>query len=280
MNEQQQEYLYFAKGLAKHAGEIMRRYFNADDAGTIAKDDNSPLTIADTSINQMVIDAVKEKYPDHGVLGEEDLFGEDRDSVWICDPIDGTIPFTHGIPTSVFSLALTIDGYVEVAVVYDPYFDRLVSAVKGHGAWFNDEVIDLSTQKPDVSYELVAFEIWTGSNPEIQDHTVMARAFAAFKQEKISPVYFASMVTAGLLVSTGNIMASVAAAGYKWDLAAQDLIIREAGGIVSDCWGNRDPRNYKGEVRPGIIAARNEEDYAKVYGIIEPFLAEARQQAS
>ncbi len=275
-----QEYLEFAKSLAQEAGKIMRRYFNADDAGTIAKEDKTPLTIADTSINQMVIDAVKAKYPDHGVLGEEDSFGEDRDSVWICDPIDGTIPFTHGLPTSVFSLALTINGYLEVAVLCDPYMDRLVSAAKGEGAWLNDQPIDLKVQKPDVSWELVAVEIWTGSNPDISDKTVMTKVFAAFQGDSISPVYFASMATAGLHVAAGNFMATVAAAGYKWDLAAQDLIIREAGGVVSDCWGNREPRNYKGKVRPGIIAARNEEDYARVYKIVEPFLAGDKQQAS
>lgn len=280
MDSQLQEQLDFAKDLAQQAGKIMRRYFNADDAGTIAKEDNSPLTVADTAINQLVIDAVKEKYPEHGVLGEEDSFGEDRDAVWICDPIDGTIPFTHGLPTSVFSLALTIDGFLEVAVLYDPYMDRLVSAAKGQGAWLNDAPIDLSAQEPDVSWELVGVEIWTGSNPDISDDKVMTKVFGALKGDSISPVYFASMATSGLHVAAGNFMATVAVAGFKWDLAAQDLIIREAGGIVSDCWGNREPRNYKGKVRPGIIAARNEKDYARVYEIVEPFLVDDKQRVS
>ena len=70
MNNKPEEYLLFAEQLADRAGEVMRRYFNAEDIGAVAKDNDTPVTVADTMINQMVIDTVREVYPDHGVLGE------------------------------------------------------------------------------------------------------------------------------------------------------------------------------------------------------------------
>ncbi|MDR3125659.1 MAG: histidinol phosphate phosphatase, partial [Candidatus Nomurabacteria bacterium] len=80
------EYLNFAKQLARDAGTIMLKYFN--QAGiSHYKGDNTIVTKADTEINQMVIDRVRAAYPDHGVYGEEDSFGRDKNQLWVCDPV-------------------------------------------------------------------------------------------------------------------------------------------------------------------------------------------------
>src|SRR5690606_7148188 len=110
------EYLAFAKTLATEAGQIMRDHFVLG-IDTEWKQDATPLTIADTSINQLVIDQVKQRFPTHGVLGEEASFGTDREYLWVVDPVDGTMPYSHGIPTSTFSLALVQNGQPIVAAV-------------------------------------------------------------------------------------------------------------------------------------------------------------------
>ena len=110
--------LDFAKALALEAGEIMRKYFRSDRLGTVQKDDLTPLTVADTAINDLVIERVQHEFPEHGVLGEEASYEPNRQWIWVVDPIDGTSPYSCGIPISTFSLALVNkkDGQPYVSV--------------------------------------------------------------------------------------------------------------------------------------------------------------------
>lgn len=122
------EYLNFAKEMCSEAGKIMKKYFY-QDSGISYKGDRTIVTLADKEINHILIEKVKEKFPNHSVDGEEEKFGESK-YVWVCDPVDGTAMYARHIPVAVFSLALVIDGVPEVGVVYDPFLDNLYSAVK------------------------------------------------------------------------------------------------------------------------------------------------------
>ncbi|MDR1032910.1 MAG: inositol monophosphatase, partial [Candidatus Nomurabacteria bacterium] len=129
------DYLEFARRLAYAAGGVMLKYFRLGGGISHYKEDNTIVTKADTEINQMVIDRVRATYPGHGVYGEEDSFGRDKNELWVCDPIDGTNMFARGVPVAVFSLAFVVDGEPVMGVVYDPFTDRLYTAVKGEGAF-------------------------------------------------------------------------------------------------------------------------------------------------
>ena len=95
-----EEYLEFAKEIAKEAKKIMKKYFNTKlSNGATYKGDKTIVTIADKEINSYLIEKVKEKYPNHSVDGEEEVFGK-SDYVWVCDPIDGTAMFARNIPTA------------------------------------------------------------------------------------------------------------------------------------------------------------------------------------
>jgi len=98
--------LSLAGQLAYEASKIMLYYFNTKDKGVAIKKDGSPVTIADTRINDLVIERVKAQFPGHGVLGEEASFGLDKVSLWIIAPLDGTPPFARGIPLSTLCMAL------------------------------------------------------------------------------------------------------------------------------------------------------------------------------
>ena len=104
MENNLEEYLKFAKNIAKYAGKIMIKYFNKDN-GSSYKGDRTIVTLADKEINTYLIEKVKEKYPNHSVDGEEQQFGK-SDYVWVCDPVDGTAMYARHIPVAVFSLAL------------------------------------------------------------------------------------------------------------------------------------------------------------------------------
>jgi len=129
------EELGFAKKLATEAGEVMLKYFLSTEIATIEKSDKTLVTKADTDINRLVIDKISEKYPTHSVWGEEQsLEIEGSFYTWVCDPVDGTVPFAKGIPVSTFSLALVdSNGKSILGVVYDPFQKRLYEATRGGG---------------------------------------------------------------------------------------------------------------------------------------------------
>ena len=139
------EYLEFAKEIAKEARSIIKKYFNEDNNSNY-KGDKTIVTKADIEINDLLIEKVKEKYPEHSVDGEENQFGKSK-YVWVCDPIDGTAMYARHIPTAVFSLALVVDGVSTVGVVYDVFTDSLYTAIKGEGAYCNSKKISVSNYK-------------------------------------------------------------------------------------------------------------------------------------
>ena len=137
-----EEYLNFAKDIAKHAGEVMLKYFKQNN-GASYKGDKTIVTLADTEINSYLIKRVKEKYPSHSVDGEEEQFGK-SDYVWVCDPVDGTAMYARNIPVAVFSLALVVNGVPIIGVVLDPFTNNLYTAVKGRGAYKNEEKLEVN----------------------------------------------------------------------------------------------------------------------------------------
>ncbi len=235
------EALGFAENLARKAGEIMRTHFLAG-VKTNWKEDKTPITITDTTINEMVLKAVDTKYPDHSFIGEEGSNIKESEYAWVCDPVDGTTPFTHGYPLFTFSLALTKNGESILGVVYDPTNDRLLTATKGGGAFLNGKTISVSKDR------------------EFNDTTFVG-ADCDYKLEPIRkiliekgcyvPVLYAG-VYAGLLVACGEFAASIYEYQAPWDGAAIKIIVEEAGGKVTDLAGNE--QRYDGQIN-GFIAS-------------------------
>lgn len=129
--------LSVAKSLAKEAGKIMSYYFEHDQKVS-QKQDKSLVTIADKKINTLVIKKLKKAFPKDDVIGEEEssgTYGIGRK--WFCDPIDGTAGFVYGCPTAMFSLALVIDGVPVLGVLFDPFLNKLYTAIKFQGAFCN-----------------------------------------------------------------------------------------------------------------------------------------------
>ena len=234
------DYLSFAKDLALRAGDIMLEHFMVG-AATKIKDDNSPLTIADTAVNRMVIEEVAKHYPEHGVRGEEESNQQDHhEYVWVCDPIDGTIPYALGIPTNVFSLALVVNGEPIMGVVYDPYLKRMFHAEKGRGAFMNDRKIHVSADglEPRVPIGL-------SSQNSIQSHVDL-------KQRELRIFTMYSCVYSAMLVAAGQFAAHVHSGTHSHDVAASKIIVEEAGGKVTDLDG--EEQRYDQPINGAIIS--------------------------
>ncbi|HVA96420.1 MAG TPA: inositol monophosphatase [Candidatus Acidoferrales bacterium] len=235
-------YLQLGTELAEKAGEIMLKHF-AVGIKKEWKSDNTPVTDADIAVNKLVIESVLKEYPTHGILGEEESLMKESEYVWVCDPIDGTIPFIHGIPTFTFSLALTQKGAPIVAIAYDPVMKRMYTADKGKGAYLNGKVIHVSPASSFARQHI-------GIEGMLRSGFAIEKFREALDEKGVRMYSVLSTSYEGLQVARGEFIASIFLKNNPWDNAAVKLLIDEAGGKTTDLYGNeqRYDRPMKGFV--------------------------------
>ncbi|HJP96343.1 MAG TPA: inositol monophosphatase [Candidatus Saccharimonadales bacterium] len=237
--------LQFAVAVAHEAGSIMRDYAGKARESVQTKSNNTPVTEADTKINQLLIDRVQTQFPDHGVLGEEDSVHTDRSQLWVCDPIDGTAGFILGAPTAMFSLAYVVDGEPQVAVMYEPLLDKMFTAVKDQGAQLNGQPLQVSTTDSlyHASVGVTASVDQIFARKPFFDALIEAKAFISTVPGN---VFKASLVSQGLMD------AFVFPGRGAHDIAAEKLIIEEAGGKVTSLEGQE--QRYDRAIRGAVVS--------------------------
>ena len=245
MDNQLEEYLEFAKDIAKHAGGVMIKYFNQNN-GASYKGDKTIVTLADTEINSYLIKQVKEKYPSHSVDGEEEQFGK-NDYVWVCDPVDGTAMYARHIPVAVFSLALVVKGEPIIGVVYDPFTSSLYTAIKGKGAYKNEERITVNNYELDDMKTVCHYDLWVGAEYNI----------SKVVQDLGNKTYFiglGSIIRACMCVASGDFSLAIfpGTKHKNCDIAAVKVIVEEAGGTVTDLFGNE--QRYDESINGAVIS--------------------------
>ena len=234
--------LEFAEELAREAAVIAKKYFSYEMVVEIKKD-NSPLTAADMEINQLVINRCQEAYPSIGILGEEQSTDQyEGRLVWVCDPVDGTIPYTLGMPISTFCLALVEDGVPQVGIVYDFWNDNLYSGVKGSGAWVNGKDMVVQSQDP---MRFVSLEWWHAARFDLSG--VREKLFIDGYQVP----NFASGAFTSMMVAMGRITGLISASDKPWDIAAPKVIVEQLGGCVTDLSGNE--QRYDQDIKGAVI---------------------------
>ena len=258
MNDQ---YLNFAKEMAMEAAEIMLKYFESDNGATY-KCDRTIVTLADKEINDYLIEKVKEKFPEHSVDGEEKSFGKSK-YVWVCDPIDGTAMYARHIPVATFSLALVIDGRPEVGVIYDPFLKYLYSARKGKGAYKDDEKILVNDIALDDKRAVGNFEMWPSCEYNMWD----------IVKELGKNTYFINMgsiIRSCTCVASGEFVASIfpGTKHKNCDIAAAKIIVEEAGGKVTDLFGNE--QRYDQDINGAVIS--NGKVHEEIVEVIKKYL--------
>ncbi|MGB7957943.1 MAG: inositol monophosphatase [Minisyncoccia bacterium] len=219
------EYKEFVVDLAEKAGKIMLANFSLGMKKDW-KEDNTPLTITDTTINKMVIEEVKKNFPDHALLGEEESNMKESEYVWVCDPVDGTVPFSHGYPTFMFSLALTHNGESILGVLYDPTLKRMFYAEKGKGAFLNGQPMHVSKVS---SFKNAMVNLDT-------DVRLIDLRKKLIDKDAYTTTFYSATYGAALVVC-GEFVAQVYEYDKPWDGAAVKIIVEEAGGKVTDIAG-------------------------------------------
>jgi myo-inositol-1(or 4)-monophosphatase len=263
------EYLDFAKELALDAGEIMMHYYEIDEKGITIKDDQTPVTLVDTKINSLVISKVKNKYPGHGVLGEEESYNLQARKLWVVDPLDGTSDFANHIPDFAFSIAFVEDGISQVGVIYNPVKNRFFYATAGKGAYENDRRISLASNAHKQTLNISSWVVGGIDNSVFKDTGVGGNVAELYAKKSHINVSDYPIAYALALVASGDLDAVVSSIKTPWDVAAGSLIAHEAGAKVTDIFGSS---NISGRDDANGILAGVSEIHNYLLEIIGPVL--------
>ena len=234
----------FAVDLAKAASETIRRDF-AWRTETEKKVDGTDVTSTDKVVNAMIINAVNKEFPNHDIFGEEKSDMTRKSSyVWVCDPLDGTTVFSKGIPTFSFALSLVINGTPNIGVIADSS-GRMYVGMLGKGSFLDGERLHVS-KHDRLEKALIGISSWKG------EQISLIKMPEKLRSEGAGFLDLGSIASMGALVSCGNMTASVHPADKPWESAALKVIVTEAGGRVTDLYGNE--QRYDREIRGGIIS--------------------------
>jgi len=235
----------FASQFALKAGEIIKKNFSLGMKKEW-KEDNTPVTATDLMINSMLINEIAKEFPEHSVLAEEQSNIKNvSEYVWVCDPVDGTIPFSHGIPLCTFSLALVKNGEVILGVVNDPFSERLFVAEKGKGTLLNNKAIRVSTVS---SLENAIGNCETFKRAKYNT----AKLADYFAMSNVKLMTLVSIIYPSALVAAGELDFTIFPHTTSWDAASVKIIVEEAGGKVTDIFGNE--QRYDKDIN-GFIAS-------------------------
>lgn len=224
MKSELNELLEFAVEIARGAGEITLRYFRKQPE-TSRKSDGSFVTIADREAESYLRGRIAERFPDDGILGEEEGETAGRSGRrWILDPIDGTFAFVHGVPLYGVLIAVEIDGEVSVGVVNMPALGEIVSAAKGRGCFMNDEPARVSTTA-ELKDALLLSTSFVGATELLQARARVSRTWGD--------------CYGYVLVATGRADVMIDPVMNLWDCAPLLPIMEEAGGTFTDWRGVR-----------------------------------------
>jgi myo-inositol-1(or 4)-monophosphatase len=227
--------LYLASAVegALAAGRIQRGYFR-QNVEVQKKGRIDLVTAADLEVERMFRSLVDARFPGHVVLGEEATNGAHAPTRgrfrWIIDPVDGTTNFAHGLAVFCVSIALEIDGVVEIGVVYDPMGEELFTAERGGGARLNG--IDLRVVP--TAAVLVDAMLCTGFPYTVrEERRRQVDVFAAFLEEAQAIRRLGSAALDLCYIAANRFDGYWEERIHPWDVAAGALIVQEAGGTVT-----------------------------------------------
>lgn len=233
---------------ARAAGEVALGYTGKTAKRWEKPDGAGPVTEADIAVNLMLEKHLRAARPDYGWLSEESDDGKarlDHERVFIIDPIDGTRSFADGSDIWAHSIAIVENGEPIAAVIYLPARSKMFSAARGTGAFLNGGPIRVAGRRDIAGAEILATRPnmdashWRRSTPP--DIRRSHRPSLAYRMALVAQGKFDAMLTLR--------------PAWEWDIAAGDLILREAGAVVTDRRGNPLQFNNAHPAQDGVVAA-------------------------
>ncbi|WP_107658858.1 histidinol-phosphatase [Nocardia suismassiliense] len=244
--------LELALRLADAADGITRARFGALDLKVDSKPDLTPVSDADLAVEQAIRQVLAEQRPDDSVLGEE--FGGDAEfsgRQWVIDPIDGTKNFVRGVPIWATPIALLEDGVPKVGVVSAPALSRRWWAAAGSGAWTS---FDAEAPKPisvsavgELGSASLAFSSLSGWRERGLREKFLALTDEVWRVRGYGDFFTYCLLAEGALDIATEPEVSL------WDLAALDILVREAGGRFTSLAGEPGPHGGDAVATNGLL---------------------------
>ena len=223
------------KACRKASKIIIRDFGEIEKLQVSLKGPGDFVTASDKKVEKILINELQEARPSYSILSEEiGQINNDKSFKWIIDPIDGTANFLHGIPHFAISIGLEHDDEIICGIVYDPIKDEMFVAEKGNGSYLNNQRMRVSSRS-----KLKDCIVFTGG-PKLESKS---RELAIEEYKKFSSKI---LIPIRKLGSASLDMAYVAAGrcdGFwqrnlnYWDIAAGIILVKEAGGFVTDFEG-------------------------------------------
>lgn len=237
--------LEMAMVAATQASEILLDYFEAPVQGLDTKSTPTDMVSdADRAAEKYISDFIRHERPDDGILGEE---GSGRPSksglTWVVDPLDGTVNFLFNIPVWCVSIAIEdADGGL-VGVIYDPNKEELFAAERGEGATLNGEEIHVAG-RDDLSQALIGTGFSYDADARAHQAALLSKVLPKVRDVRRAGSAAIDLAT----LACGRFDGFYEAPMEAWDKAAGVLIVREAGGVVSELPAPNG-------LSPGVVAA-------------------------
>ena len=227
------ELLRVAVAAAHAGGEIVRAAFG-DARGVQEKGPGDYVSETDTASERAVRAVLLAAEPELPVFGEEE--GGDRGAVgWLVDPLDGTANFVHGFPIVGVSIGLVVDGHPVVGVVHAPMLGDTYTARAGGGAYRNGSRIAVSTRAPEQAISATGFPFRAKRERLAEYAPVFERALVAVEDLRRAGAASLDLAWTAAGVFDGYFELALG----PWDVAGGALLVREAGGVVTD-WAGDD----------------------------------------
>lgn len=265
-------YLNIATEAAQAAGKVIRYYQERFDQISVEhKGRNDYVSQCDLEAEQAIIKTIRKYHPNHAILAEETgkQKGDDTSKVeWIIDPLDGTTNFLHQFPQYAVSIGVREKGKLTHAAIYDPVADELFTASRGAGAYLNKFRIRVTDQK-SLTDSLLA----TGF--PYHDFSYIDDYLASFKAFMTTTAGIRRAGSAALdlaYVACGRVDGFWEFNLKPWDIAAGALLIKEAGGLVTDFNGGED------YLESGNIMAANPKLYKEMAQVIGKTISKERRR--
>jgi myo-inositol-1(or 4)-monophosphatase len=248
---------------ARRAGRSLKRDLGeVENLQVSLKGPANFVTMADRRAEEMLHSDLTKARPGYGFIGEEGgtREGADKSHTWIVDPLDGTTNFLHGIPQFAISIGLQREGVIIAGVIYNPANDELYIAERGKGAFLNDQRLRVAGRR-----KLDECVIACGL-PHIGrgDHEQSRRELTEIQNRVAGLRRFGAASLDMAFIAAGRLDGYWERNLQPWDIAAGQIMIREAGGIISGMEGDDDP------LKTGHVIGGNEFVHAELVKILKP----------
>jgi len=220
------------KACRKAAKTLIRDFGEIENLQVSLKGPGDFVTLSDKKVEKILIEELQKARPNYSILSEEiGQINNDESFKWIIDPIDGTVNFFHGIPHFAISVGLEHDKEIICGIVYDPIKDEMFSAEKGNGSYLNNQRMRVSSRS--ILKDCILFT--GGPKRESKDRELALNEYNKFSSTISIPIR--KMGSASLdmaYVAAGRCDGFWQRNLHYWDIAAGIILVKEAGGFVTD----------------------------------------------